>query len=102
MSNCHTNYGATVAERISQAVKLLSIENSPSTRPKVTISVGCQCPQLIRSTISLWTGRVDVQLYRAKAGGRNCVFLDKQQEIYVSAKEKNFCSNIWPWVNPLD
>lgn len=90
LPNCHTNYGATVAERIRQAVELLSIEISPSTRLKVTISVGgAYAPEWIRSTISLWTERADVQLYRAKAGGRNCVFLDKQQEIYVSAEEKN-------------
>jgi hypothetical protein len=30
-----------------------------------------------------------VQLYRAKSDGRNRVCLDHQQEIYVSAEEKN-------------
>jgi hypothetical protein len=30
-----------------------------------------------------------VQLYRAKSEGRNRVCLDQQQEIYVSAEEKN-------------
>jgi hypothetical protein len=30
-----------------------------------------------------------VQLYRAKSEGRNRVFLDTQQEIFVSAEEKN-------------
>ena len=90
LPNCHTSYGAAVAERIRQAVEALRIEVSPSISLTVTISVGgAYAPEWIRSTISLWTERADVQLYRAKAEGRNRVFLDKQQEIYVSAEEKN-------------
>ena len=90
LPNCHTSYGATVAERIRQAVEALSVEVSPSVKLKVTISIGgAYAPEWIRSTTSLWTERADVQLYRAKAEGRNRVFLDKQQEIYVSAEEKN-------------
>ena len=90
LPNCHTSYGATVAERIRQAVEALRIEISPSMSLNVTISVGgAYAPEWIRSTISLWTERADVQLYRAKAEGRNKVFLDKQQEIFVSAEEKN-------------
>jgi hypothetical protein len=37
----------------------------------------------------LWTERADVQLYRAKKEGRNRIFIDTQQEIFVSAEEKN-------------
>jgi two-component system cell cycle response regulator len=43
----------------------------------------------VRSTAELWTERADVQLYRAKTEGRNRVFLDQQQEIFVSAEEKS-------------
>jgi len=50
---------------------------------------GAFAPEWVRSTTSLWTERADMQLYRAKGEGRNCVFLDSQQEIYVSAEEKN-------------
>jgi two-component system cell cycle response regulator len=50
---------------------------------------GAYAPEWVRSTASLWTERADVQLYRAKAEGRNRVCLDHQQEIYVSAEEKN-------------
>ena len=90
LPNCHTSYGATVAERIRQAVEALQIKVSPNVNLNVTISVGgAYAPEWIRSTISLWTERADVQLYRAKTEGRNRVFLDEQQEIYVSAEEKN-------------
>jgi hypothetical protein len=46
-------------------------------------------PEWVRSTAALWTERADVQLYRAKNEGRNRVILDTQQEIFVSAEEKN-------------
>jgi hypothetical protein len=56
----------------------------------VTTSVGgAYAPEWVRSTTSLWTERADLQLYRAKKEGRNRVFLDQQQEIFVSAEEKN-------------
>lgn len=90
LPNCHTSYGANVAERIRLAVEAFRIDVSPSTSLKVTISVGgAYAPEWIRSTISLWTERADAQLYRAKAEGRNRVSLDKQQEVHVSAEEKN-------------
>jgi diguanylate cyclase (GGDEF)-like protein len=90
LPNCHTGYGATVAERIRQAVEALRIDVAPHVSLRVTISVGgAYAPEWIRSTITLWTERADIQLYRAKTEGRNRVFLDEQQEIYVSAEEKN-------------
>ena len=90
LPNCHTSYGAVVAERIRQTVEALQIEISPGVSLQVTTSVGgAYAPEWIRSTISLWTERADVQLYRAKREGRNRVLLDKQAEIYVSAEEKN-------------
>lgn len=90
LPNCHTSYGATVAERIRQAVQSLSIEIAPGTTIGVTMSVGgAYAPEWIRSTTNLWTERADSQLYRAKAEGRNRVCLDEQQEIFVSAEEKN-------------
>jgi two-component system, cell cycle response regulator len=90
LPNCHTSFGATVAERIRQTVEALRIEISASVTLQVTVSVGgAYAPEWIRSTTSLWTERADLQLYRAKTEGRNRVFLDHQQEIYVSAEEKN-------------
>lgn len=90
LPNCHTSFGAMVAERIRLAVQALSIQVSPGVAIKVTLSVGgAYAPEWVRSTAALWTERADVQLYRAKSEGRNRVFLDQQQEIFVSAEEKN-------------
>lgn len=90
LPNCHTSYGATVAERIRATVEALVIPVSPSLTLKVTASVGgAYAPEWVRSTTALWTERADLQLYRAKSEGRNRVCLDQQQEIYVSAEEKN-------------
>jgi hypothetical protein len=56
----------------------------------ITVSIGgAYAPEWVRSTAALWTERADVQLYRAKHEGRNRVILDTQQEIFVSAEEKN-------------
>ena len=90
LPNCHTSFGATVAERIRATIEALIIPISPNLSLKVTISVGgAYAPEWVRSTAELWTERADVQLYRAKKEGRNRVCLDHQQEIYVSAEEKN-------------
>jgi two-component system cell cycle response regulator len=90
LPNCHTSFGATVAERIRATIEALTITISPSLTLKVTVSIGgAYAPEWVRSTAALWTERADVQLYRAKKEGRNRVCLDHQQEIYVSAEEKN-------------
>jgi diguanylate cyclase (GGDEF)-like protein len=90
LPNCHTSFGATVAERIRATVEALVITISPSLSLKVTASVGgAYAPEWVRSTAALWTERADLQLYRAKSEGRNRVCLDQQQEIYVSAEEKH-------------
>jgi diguanylate cyclase (GGDEF)-like protein len=90
LPNCHTSFGIIIAERIRQTIEALTIAISPSLTVRVTISVGgAYAPEWVRSTAALWTERADLQLYRAKTEGRNCVFLDQQQEIFVSAEEKN-------------
>lgn len=90
LPNCQPSFGEAVAERIRRTVESLSIQVSPSVTLKVTISIGgAYAPEWVRSTTALWTERADAQLYRSKAEGRNRVSLDKQQEIHVSAEEKN-------------
>jgi predicted signal transduction protein with EAL and GGDEF domain len=90
LPNCHAYFGETIAERIRQTIEQMSIAVAPGVELKVTISVGgAYAPEWVRSTAALWTERADVQLYRAKSEGRNRVFLDSQQEIFVSAEEKN-------------
>ncbi|MES2951116.1 MAG: GGDEF domain-containing protein [Pseudomonadota bacterium] len=90
LPNCHPSFGVTVAERIRSTIEALVISISPTLTIRVTVSVGgAYAPEWVRSTAALWTERADVQLYRAKKEGRNRVCLDQQQEIYVSAEEKN-------------
>ena len=68
----------------------MPIAIAAGTKISVTVSIGgAYAPEWVRSTAALWTERADVQLYRAKSEGRNRVFLDTQQEIFVSAEEKN-------------
>lgn len=90
LPSCHTGYGTVVAERIRTQIEALSIQIAPGLSIQVTVSIGgAFAPEWVRSTATLWTERADMQLYRAKKEGRNRVFLDQQQEIYVSAEEKN-------------
>lgn len=90
LPNCHSAYGAMVAERIRATVEALEIAITPTQSIHVTISIGgAFAPEWVRSTGALWTERADMQLYQAKHQGRNNVQLDQQQEIYVSAEEKN-------------
>lgn len=90
LPNCHTAFGTTVAERIRTTIEAMAITISPSLTINVTISIGgAYAPEWVRSTAALWTERADIQLYRAKSEGRNRVCLDQQQEIFVSAEEKN-------------
>lgn len=90
LPNCISTYGAMVAERIRATIEDLEIPISPNQSLRVTVSVGgAFAPEWVRSTGDLWTERADMQLYQAKSTGRNRVCLDQQQEIYVSAEEKN-------------
>ena len=87
---CPVSFGMTIAERIRETVGALKIAVSPTVTLSITISIGgAFAPEWVRSTSSLWTERADVQLYRAKSAGRNCVCMDQQQVIAVSAEEKS-------------
>lgn len=90
LPSCQVSFGKIVAERIRETIEALSITVAPQVNIQVTVSVGgSYAPEWVRSTTSLWTDRTDIQLYRAKAEGRNRVCMDEQQEIAVSAEEKN-------------
>jgi diguanylate cyclase (GGDEF)-like protein len=87
---CPVSFGETIAERIRATVQAMPIQVGPQLSLNVTISIGgAYAPEWVRSTTALWTERADVQLYRAKAEGRNRVCLDHQQVIAVSAEEKS-------------
>jgi len=90
LPNCHAYFGQAVAERIRKSIQDLSIPIFSGGVIQVTVSIGgAYAPEWVRSTAPLWTERADLQLYRAKTEGRNCVCMDQQQEIFVSAEEKN-------------
>jgi len=90
LPDCQLNYGEAVAERIRQAVAALLIEVAPDLQLQITLSVGgAFAPVRARCTPDLWIERADLQLYQAKAQGRNRVFIDHQQIISVSAEEKS-------------
>jgi diguanylate cyclase (GGDEF)-like protein len=90
LPNSPPSFGRTVAERIRESVAALSIAVSPVLKIQVTVSIGgAYAPEWVRSTTALWTDRADTQLYRAKAEGRNRVYIDEQQVVSVSAEEKN-------------
>jgi diguanylate cyclase (GGDEF)-like protein len=90
LPNCHAFFGMTVAERIRQTIEAMEVALPMGQTLQVTVSIGgAYAPEWVRSTATLWTERADVQLYRAKHEGRNRVILDTQQEIFVSAEEKN-------------
>lgn len=90
LPNCPTFFGGTVAERIRQTIQNMPVPIESGKVLHITVSIGgAYAPEWVRSTAALWTERADVQLYRAKREGRNRVFLDTQQEIFVSAEEKN-------------
>jgi len=89
LPHCRPLFGRAVAERIRQTVASLSISVAPQINVQATISIGgAYAPEWVRSTADLWIERADLQLYRAKSGGRNQVCLDQPQELSVSAEEK--------------
>jgi len=89
LPNCRPNCGRAVAERVRRTIESLSIPATPLVNLHVTVSIGgAYAPEWVRSTTDLWIERADQQLYRAKADGRNQVFLDLPHEISVSAEEK--------------
>ena len=99
LPNCHSLYGTTVAERIRATIEALSITVAPNLALQVTVSVGGALrPVGALHRLPSGPKRADIQLYKAKAEGRNRVFLDQQQEIYVSAERKISCLDTWPWV----
>jgi diguanylate cyclase (GGDEF)-like protein len=90
LPNCHAFFGIAVAERIRQTIEDMEIAIPLGPTLRITASIGgAYAPEWVRSTATLWTERADMQLYRAKHEGRNRVILDTQQEIFVSAEEKN-------------
>ncbi|MBZ8139258.1 GGDEF domain-containing protein [Rubrivivax gelatinosus] len=89
LPNCPHSFGETVAERIRQQVERTQVDIGNGRALAVSISVGgAFAPQWVRSTPALWLERADLQLYAAKAAGRNRVLLEPTADSYVSHEEK--------------
>lgn len=95
LPNCSPAFGETVAERVRTHVQAQSIPAGPSQVLGVTVSVGgAYAPQWVRSTANLWMERADLQLYRAKAEGRNRTCLEPTPVSLVSPEEKGLLFGI--------
>ena len=91
MPNCAPAFGEAVAERVRRRVEAMPVAIGARKRLRVSVSIGgAFAPQWVRSSPALWIERADVQLYRAKAAGRNCVCLEPSAVSVVSAEEKSF------------
>jgi len=90
LPNCPSAFGVAVAERIRRQVEQQPVAIEGGAPISVTISLGgAYAPQWVRSTATMWLGRADQQLYRAKAEGRNRACLEHPTEVQVSADEKS-------------
>jgi diguanylate cyclase (GGDEF)-like protein len=89
LPNCAPAFGQTVADRVRLRIEARSVKIGPSQTLGVTVSVGgAYAPQWVRSTATLWKERADLQLYRAKAEGRNRTCLEPTPVSLVSPEEK--------------
>jgi diguanylate cyclase len=89
MPNCAPAFGQAVAERLRRRVEAMPVAIGIAQQIQVSVSIGgAFAPQWVRSTPALWIERADVQLYRAKAEGRNRVCLEPSAVSVVSAEEK--------------
>ncbi|MED5621153.1 GGDEF domain-containing protein [Ideonella sp. BN130291] len=89
LPNCPPAFGEAVAERIRRRVADRPVAISPRHEINVSVSIGgAYAPQWVRSTATVWCERADLQLYRAKAQGRNRVCIEPTAVSLVSAEEK--------------
>ncbi len=89
MPNCPATFGEAVAERVRRRVEAMPVAIGMAQQIQVSVSIGgAFAPQWVRSSTALWIERADVQLYRAKAQGRNRVCLEPSALSVVSAEEK--------------
>ena len=89
MPNCAVSFGQNVAERVRRRIEAMPVTLGMTQQIHVTVSIGgAFAPQWVRSSPALWIERADMQLYRAKAEGRNRVCLEPAAVSTVSAEEK--------------
>jgi len=90
LPNCPPAFGDAVAERIRRRVADRAVEVYARSEIRVSVSIGgAFAPQWVRSSATLWSERADLQLYRAKAQGRNRVCIEPTAVSLVTAEEKS-------------
>ncbi|WKB52277.1 GGDEF domain-containing protein [Eleftheria terrae] len=90
LPNCQPTFGQAVAERMRSAIEGRPVKLTSGFEAHITASVGgAYAPQWVRSSVSLWMERADLQLYCAKSEGRNRVCLEQAAISSVSAEEKS-------------
>jgi len=90
LPNCPSAFGPQVAQRVRQRVARTAVTLPDGRALSVTVSVGgAFAPQWVRSTPGLWLQRADLQLYRAKAEGRDRVCLEPVASHEVSVQERD-------------
>jgi diguanylate cyclase len=90
LPNCPAAFGPQVARRVRQKVARSTVVLPEGPQLAVTVSVGgAFAPQWVRSTPGIWLQRADLQLYRAKAEGRDRVCLEHSAAPAVSAQERD-------------
>jgi diguanylate cyclase (GGDEF)-like protein len=90
LPNCPAAFGPQVAARVRKRVAASKVVVAESNlQVQVTVSVGgAFAPQWVRSTPGIWMQRADLQLYRAKAEGRDRVCLEPTAATAVSVQER--------------
>ena len=89
LPNCPATFGPQVAKRVRQKVARSTVVLPEGTQLAVTVSVGgAFAPQWVRSTPGIWLQRADLQLYRAKAEGRDRACLEYSAAHQVSTQER--------------
>ena len=89
LPNCPPAFGPTVAERMRKRVQRQQVAITPTQNVCVSVSLGgAFAPQWVRSSVALWLERADLQLYHAKAAGRNRAVFEPAAVSLVSAEEK--------------
>jgi len=90
LPNCPAAFGPQVAKRVRQKVARSTVVLPEGSQLAVTVSVGgAFAPQWVRSTPGIWLQRADLQLYRAKAEGRDRVCLEHSAASEVSTQERD-------------
>ena len=89
LPNCSPVFGPTVAERVRTRVERRPVSIGHSETVCVSVSLGgAFAPQWVRSSVGLWLERADLQLYNAKASGRNRAVFEPAAVSLVTAEEK--------------